>query len=298
MSVVFKRGDELGRQDLNVFLKDSNDKPVNAAEISYNIYDMTSGMEVLLPPDDRSPVNPAVGEYYASFVIPNDANIGDYRIRWKVKQYLNSKTVNIVQDFAVVSQPTEVIALPGASAIEMDLLRGLRIMLRDNKPDRNYHFIPPAGESTVNEFNRVFGFIWEDEELIEFMRIALDSINMYAPQTFYNSLDSLMQGHSNWRSVLYMGAMIYALNALSINWIHDEFSYSIGGVSLDIDKSSKYMGMADSIYSKFNEMVESAKSTVLITKGLKQQKFGIGIRSSFGPSVGRGALTPKRFMGV
>jgi hypothetical protein len=56
--------------------------------------------------------------------------------------------------------------------------------------------------------------------------------------------------------------------------------------------------MADSAQSRFETMVEAAKETVKIMRGLKQSRFGIGIRSSFGPSVGRGALTPRRFLGI
>ena len=94
------------------------------------------------------------------------------------------------------------------------------------------------------------------------------------------------------------GAMVYALEALAINWVAEEFDYSIGGVSLSIEKSSKYQSMSESAQSRFETMVEAAKETVKIMRGLKQSRFGIGIRSSFGPSVGRGALTPRRFLGI
>lgn len=298
MSVTFRRGQELGRSGLSIFVKSKDGRPKNAAEIFYSIYDFTTGCEVLLPPANRVPINVATGEYYANFIVPIDANIGEYRIRWYMREYLNSPQAQVVQKFAIVDNTTQTVSCPGITAIEADLVRGLRIMLRDANPARNYHFAPPAGEEAVNQFTRVFGYIWEDYELLEFLRVSNDSINMFPPQTFYETLDQLIQQHRNWRSLLLIGAMVHAINAVSLNWILDEFGYSIGGISLDIEKSSKYQGMANDAQSRFTEFATQAKDTVKIIRGLKQSRYGIGIRSSFGPSVGRGALTPRRFIGM
>lgn len=299
MSVTFRRGQELSRANgLNIFLKSKDGTPSNAAEITYSIYDFTTGTEVLLPPSNRSPLNAATGEYYAAFIIPSDANIGKYRIRWNFKQYLNSSAAQVLQEFAIVDNQTQIVTVPGITPVEFDLVRGLRIMLRDANPARNYHFVPPAGEESINQMTRVFGYLWEDVELLEFLRVSNDSINMYPPQTFYMTLDQLMSQHRDWRTLLLTGAMVHAINAISLNWIADEFSYSIGGVSLDIEKSAKYQSMASDAQSRFTDFVTQAKETVKVIRGLKQSRYGIGIRSSFGPSVGRGALTPRRFLGI
>jgi hypothetical protein len=299
VSTTFKRGQELSRQNgLNIFLKAKDGSPKNAAVITYSIFDFTTGVEVLLPPPNRAPFNPTVGEYFASFIIPFDANVGRYRIRWYFQELLNSKLVEVVQEFAIVENATQIVTIAGISAIEFDLIRGLRIMLRDNNPGRNYHFVPPAGEESINQFTRVFGYLWEDAELLEFLKVSNDAINMYAPQTFYETLDQLMSQHRDWRSLLFVGAMVHAINALALNWVADEFNYSIGGVSLDVEKSGKYQGMANDAQARFAEMVVAAKETVKVIRGLRQSRFGVGIRSSFGPSVGRGALTPRRFLGI
>jgi hypothetical protein len=295
---TFKRGQELGRGDLDIFLKTRSGNPKNAAEITYDIYDFTTGCEVLLPPANRVPQNPSIGEYYASFFVPLDANLGKYRIRWKFREYVGSTLNEVLQEFDVVENLTRLMNLSNATAVETDLVCGLRIMLRDNNPDRNYHFVPPAGEESINQFTRVFGYIWEDCELLEYLKVALDGINLYPPLTFFNTLDELMAGYRPWRALLFEGAMIHAITALSLNWIADEFDYSIGGVSLSIEKSSKYQSMSDSLQSRWNDKVTAAKETVKIIRGLKQSRFGVGIRSSFGPSVGRGALTPRRFLGI
>jgi hypothetical protein len=298
MSVTFRRGQELGRTGLSIFTKSTDGRPKNAAEIFFSIYDFTTGYEVLLPPANRVPVNAATGEYYASFIIPIDANIGEYRIRWYMREYLNSPLAEVVQKFAIVSDSTQIVSVPGITNIEVDLVHGLRIMLRDNNPARNYHFAPPAGEEAVNQFTRVFGYIWEDCELLEFLRVSNDSINMYPPQTFYQTLDQLMLQHRNWRTLLLTGAMVHAINAISLNWVLEEFGYSIGGVSLDLEKSSKYQSISNDAQTRFQEFVTQAKDTVKVIRGLRQSRYGVGIRSSFGPSVGRGALTPRRFLGI
>jgi hypothetical protein len=298
MSVTFRRGQEIGRTDLSIFTKSRDGRPKNAAEIFYSIYDFTTNCEVLLPPANRVPINAATGEYYANFIVPIDANIGEYRVRWYMREYLNSPQAQVVQKFAIVNDTTQVITVPGITPVEFDLVRGLRIMLRDNNPARNYHFAPPAGEEAVNQFTRVFGYIWEDYELLEFLRISNDSISMYPPQTFYETLDQLMQQHRNWRTLLLTGAMVHAINAIALNWVLEEFGYSIGGVSLDLEKSSKYQSMANDSQNRFQEFIVQAKDTVKVIRGLKQSRYGVGIRSSFGPSVGRGALTPRRFLGI
>ena len=67
MSVAFSPGQTLTRTDLNIFLTNATGYAANAYSISYAIYyvDPSTGLEVLIGSATRSPVNPAVGEYYA-----------------------------------------------------------------------------------------------------------------------------------------------------------------------------------------------------------------------------------------
>ena len=166
-----------------------------------------------------------------------------------------------------------------------------------NSPDRNYHFRPPAHETTVQQFNQVFGYIWEDEELQEYLARGIDMIAAAPPRTPFTNCDQLVQCYPEWRTLLLNGAMMHALLALMINWIADEFSYSIGGVSLDIEKSSKYESAYQALNDQFDKQLERAKQTVRVIRGLQQPRFGVGIRSAFGPHVGSGVLTPRKFVG-
>ncbi len=170
-------------------------------------------------------------------------------------------------------------------------------LLVSNSPDRNYHFRPPAHESTIQQFNQVFGYIWEDEELQEYLFRSIDMISASPPRTPIMSVDQLVQSYPEWRTLMLNGAMMHALLALMINWIADEFSYSIGGVSLDIEKSSKYESAYQAMNDQFDKQLERAKQTVKIVKGLQQSRYGVGIRSAFGPYTGRGVLTPRKFLG-
>ncbi len=298
MGVAFYKGQVLGRQDLNIFLQNSSGTPSNAAEVAYALYDFTTGQEVLLGVPRRDPVNPSVGEYYASIIIPLEANLGSYRIRWTLREAYNAPVQQVVQEFEVVDKVTSISnVMPGASATMTELSRRLRTLLRDNNPDRNYHFRPPSHEETVGQYNRVFGFIWEDGELYEYIERSLDSIVAYPPRTPFYNVDQMVQSRPEWKTVLLTGAMIHALQALQINWIADEFEYSIGGQSLSIDKASKYDSARSGLSDQFDKQLEKAKATVNYIKGLQQPKFGTGIRSAFGPYTGAGVLTPRKFVG-
>jgi hypothetical protein len=295
MGVLFLRGQQLGREDLNIYLTNASGHPANAAEITYAIYDFTTGMEVPVGSLYRTPANPSVGEYFASIIIPLDARIGDYRIRWTMRELVGGPLQTVVQEFSI--QDREVSAPSMYSNVQSDLTRRLRILLRDQNPDKFYRFRPPAHEETIDQYSKVFGYIWEDEELVEYMARSLDMIIAAPPRTPFMNVDQMVQQRGEWTTLLLTGAMFWALQALQINWVADEFDYSIGGVSLNLEKSSKYEALKSSASDQFDKMLEKAKQTIKIVKGLQQPKYGAGIRSSFGPYVGRGVLSPRKFLG-
>lgn len=302
MPVCFNVGQELGRNDLSLFLVDDLGVPTNAAEISYAIYfvDKSSGppgVEVLIGPSERTPVNPSIGEYYAALLVPPGASAGDYRIRWKFKNTIDGEEQEVVQEFGVTNpeNPTDGISI--LSQCERDLIDKLRIMLRDNNPDRNYKFRPPEQEGVIKKYNRVFGYIWEDTELLCYLQMSLDWFNSLPPDTSgVSSLNQLCQQKPSWRTFILWGAAVHALFALSVNWVADEFDYSIGGISLSIEKSSKYESLKQNAEGQLDKAAEAKARTVKFIRGLKQPKYGFGVRSSFGPSVGRGILSPRSFV--
>ncbi len=463
MTTLFLRGQQLGREDLNIYLTNTAGNPSNAAEISYALYDFTTGREVLVGRPVMVPENPSVGEYYASVVIPLDANIGDYRIRWTFKELVGGPTQEVLQEFTINDRDAKVPTLYTGQT--QALITSLRTNLRDWNPDKHYKFRPPTHEGTVEQYSRVFGFIWEDLELAEYLERATDMVIAAPPRTPFMGLEGLMRDRPEWKTLIIQGAMYWALQALQINWISEEFSlkgdtivrvqlpdgtdvdltiaelfeacygepmdklqavraafragalkvqavdpasgavsyrivsdvlkhnteskssvlttlvdgrsvvttvdhsifrwvasgspivpvqagellpgdfiavvegselvgvavasvlllppeavtydlsvpgpenfvlangilahnsYSIGGVSLDLERSSKYSDAKQSAKDTFNEMLEKAKATVKVIRGLQQPKWNAGLRSSFGPATRDSVLTPAKFSG-
>jgi hypothetical protein len=304
MAVCFSVGTELGRNDLSIFLVDELGVPVNAAEIYYSIYFVDEsvgppGIEVLIGPEQRIPVNPSVGEYYAALLVPPGASAGDYRIRWTFRRTLMDEYQEVVQEFGVSNPASCTDGQPLMSNCEAGLVDKLRVMIRDNNPDRNYHFRPPEQEGVVGKYNRVFGYIWEDHELLCYLQMSLDWFNSFPPATpGISSLNALCTQMPQWRTFILWGAAVHALFALSINWVADEFDYSIGGISLSLEKSSKYESLKNNAEGQFDKATEAKARTVKFIRGVQQSKFGFGVRSSFGPNVGRGVLSPRSFVAL
>ena len=130
MSVAFTAGQTTGQGDLDLFLQNSLGNPTNAYSITYSIYDNTTGVEILLPPADRTPVNPTVGEYYAAFMVSSGASLGDYIIRWSFRQNAGAPVQQVAMEFAVIDPSS--ISVVTYSATEQATIDRLRILLRDN----------------------------------------------------------------------------------------------------------------------------------------------------------------------
>ena len=73
-------------------------------------------------------------------------------------------------------------------------------------------------------------------------------------------------------------------------------SYSISGVSLDIEKSSKYQAMKEEFMNQYDKLVEAAKRSIKIIKGLKQNKYGVGLQSALGPMSRPGVQSRRNFI--
>lgn len=298
MAVLFKRNQILGRGDLDIFLTNSSGNVSDAAEITYALYyvDPTPPeTEVLIGDPARVPENPSVGEYYASVRIPPTASYGSYRIRWSLKELVNSPVQTVVQEFEIVSDALSInVRMTDA---EKEMVDKLRLLLRDQNPDKYYHFRPPEHESSIGAYNRVFGQVWEDAEFLEYLERALDWWNMQPPETeSLKNMTQLVQQKPAWRTPILQGAIQFAAMALQANWIVDEFDYSIGGISLSLDRSSKYEGLKSSAESMWQQSVEAKTRTTKFMRGLSQPKYGVGIRSAFGPHVGKGVLSPRNFI--
>ena len=283
---------------MDIFLSNASGNPINVYQITYAVYfvDPVSQAEVLIGSNARTPVNPAVGEYYAALQVPSNAAPGDYRIRWLFRETAASAQEGAVQEFGVVTVTSTTTESTYSSCVQ-DLINKMRVLTRDNNPDKNYKFAPPKSEGEVGCYNQVFGYIWEDAEFAEYLEIALWKWNAHPPETEeLNNLDRLCQSKPAWKASVLWGALVNAAQALAYNWIVNEFDYSIGGISLNLEKSSKYMDLKRNAEEQWDKLVEAKARTTKYIRGLSQPRFGRGVRSAFGPFVGRGVLSPRNFV--
>lgn len=93
-----------------------------------------------------------------------------------------------------------------------------------NSPDKFYRFRPPEHEGTLKSYNQVFGEIWEDAELHEYLQRSVDWWNSMPPMTCMTLDDIVTTRGGAWRTAILWGAIVHACTALALNWIADEFS--------------------------------------------------------------------------
>lgn len=282
MGVAYKKGQTLGPSDLEIIIRDSTGAPINPASIDYSIFDFTQGVEILMGSANQIPITVQTGHFYVDWTVPLDANIGDWVIRWNFKEQNTSPTVQVAQKFNIVDTNV-ILAITDTPSVDL-LIKRLRVLLRDNNPDRNYRFRPPASEKFMQTQTQVFGYIWEDSEILEYLSMAVDDFNSRPPVTGIVLEDM----PDRWRTAILLRAGAFAMFAITLTWISEEFSYSISGVSLDIDKSSKYQSMKENFIQEYDKVVDAAKRSIKIIKGLKQPRYGIGISSALGPFSGNG----------
>ena len=290
MSVAYQPGQTLTQDDLKILIRDNLGNLVDPYYIRYSIFDYTTGVEVLIGTPDQIPSTMGVGQYYVNTTIPLDANIGDWLVRWNFRETAASPIVQVVQEFNIVAKDVKTDITSDTN--EQLMIRRLRIILRDNNPDRNYRFRPPASEKFIQSQAQVFGYVWEDYELYEYLLMAVDFFNTAPPVTGI----TLLQTPERWRSVVILKAASLACGALALNWIVDEYDYSISGVSLSIEKSSKYQSMKDSFENEYDKILELAKRSIKIAIGLKQPRYGIGISSALGPYSSPGVQSRRNYV--
>ena len=291
MGVAFNRGHQLGPKDLNILLRTVKGILTDVYMLTYTIYRNTAGGSPVIILEDQPAIKERVGVYYAGFTVGETWDTGEHFISWKIVEYPGTDPSYREERFSVEDFCVQV-AGPEYTPFERDLLKKLRHVLRDNNPERNYHFMPPQKKNRVKNFTEQFGFIWEDEELMDFIELAVDWVNLYPPATNFTLTELSNNKQKPWRIIVIIGAAVLAIEAVALNWIADEFGYSIGGVQLDLEKSAKYQAMRDTLEQQLNTMIEQAKATIKITKGLRQARFTTGYQSGYlGPGSAPGVMS-------
>jgi len=290
--VIYYPGQTLTEKDLYIIVRNHLGNQSDPYSVSYEIYQRIQGMNILISPQNQQPLRIGVGHYYANYLIPSDSLAGDYYIRWTFQQTPDAPESHATQEFAVVTGG--VIVESPYNDTEKSLIRKLRFILRDNNPDRNYHFMPPAQEEVIQGFTQKFGYVWEDEELYEYVDFAISDLNNRPPREAW-TIDSLP--HRLWSMVLSQAAAT-ALRALAINWAHEEWGGDISGVGLNIEKSSKYISLKENFEASYAAQVETHKEFgVRYIVGVRQPRYQVGVTSALGPYSRMGVQSRRNYIG-
>lgn len=273
---AIKAGTTLGKDDLNAFLYVGGNLS-DPFSITYSLYESVTGIDVLIGMPERTPIKFATGSYYAPWSIPQDEPVGIHKIVWKYKENSTSEIKVDTEEFKILSACTGVEVQ--YSPFVTYLINQLRIKLRDINPDADYHFSPPSSEQSISGFSQHRGFRWRDESLYSHLWQASNYINLYPPDTAFG----IENYPAVWQPLLLIQAMSYALWDLAILWMNEEFSYSLNGISLDIQRSDKYQGAASSLQDQVNTQIEMAKKRIHIIKGLAQDRYTFSRGAALGP---------------
>ena len=94
-------------------------------------------------------------------------------------------------------------------------------------------------------------------------------------------MDKVYKGKQGWRSALLWGALVLAAQALSFQWVANEFGYSIGGISLDLEKSSKYQALRADAEAQWTQLTEAKQRTGTQSGRCAQIRLRMGIGNPY-----------------
>lgn len=111
MATIY-RGNILTKDDLKIFIQDENGQYFNPFSITYTIYRVTSdqfknqecGEEPILETIDTIPIPFGIGKFFAAWNAAKDLVVGKYRIKWNIRRYSDSPTLEEVQEFDMVNR--------------------------------------------------------------------------------------------------------------------------------------------------------------------------------------------------
>jgi len=244
----------------------------------------------LASPPQQTPVRASLGTFYAKFTIPTTWK-GVYKIVWQLQVFpANCPQSFVHMDFIVQTidpadpafeAPSMIIGKQmgiadarTSPAMFAQAIRVVRELLSDTNPDRNYHFRPPTPGKVVSNYTTRVGFIWLDTTILVNLAVAISMLNLYNPMNYYNwNLNTIP---FDWGNIAAMEAASLCLSGESARWAADEFSYSLNGVSLDINKSALYQSLAQTYQQQFNTLAPLVTANRPVSMGLRQQRWLLG----------------------
>ena len=201
-------GDVAWKRVLQVFRHEVPEERIVALETDLGVETFTGGHRIYVNPTDRVP---------AEELRPGDLVLAvhaDQALYLPVKAARALPPRRYMYDLTAEDHHNFVSGVGASSGT-----------VKSNSPDKFYHFRPPEHEANIGAYNRVFGQLWENAELVEYLERALDTWNMMPPSTEgLNSLDALVRDKPVWRTAILWEAIVHACYALQANWTAEEFS--------------------------------------------------------------------------
>ena len=109
MVTLYRGQDPLTKNDLDVYILDENGNLFDPYSITYTIYRSISNSfnlgcseEILLETLNSVPIPFGIGKYFAPWQMPKDISIGNYRIKWDVKKFIDSPIISEVEEFNII----------------------------------------------------------------------------------------------------------------------------------------------------------------------------------------------------
>ena len=271
-----KQGQTLTKDHLNVYfyIGGSLSDPYY---VSYTLLDSTSGTDEVIGLPERFPIKFGAGSYFAQWTVPDDEPVGLHKIRWRYKESATSLVKEDIEEFQIIPLCAGVGTVYPPQI--MYLIQHLRNKLRDINPNKDYHFSPPSSEGTIAGFTQTRGYRWADDSLYMHLVQACNYLNLIPPDTSFD----LLNVPAPWQPLLLTQAMSYALYDLAILWINEEFSYSLNGISMDIQRSDKYMNVAQTMQAQVDTQMTEAKRRLHYIIGLAQSRYTMTYGNMFGP---------------
>jgi hypothetical protein len=223
-------------------------------------------------------------------------------------ELVNGKKITITEDHSIytifdsklkeikpIEKPKEIVELENEICALVDVLQIIKKDNRDHMYDLSVEenenfflasgilahnsFSPPEKEATIAGFTQTRGFRWTDDSLYMHLVQACNYMNLIPPDSNFN----LEEVPAPWQPILLLQAMSYALYDLAILWINEEFGYNLNGMSLDITKSDKYMGVAQTLQGQVDTQLTDAKRRLHYIIGLRQSRYTMTYGGFFGP---------------
>lgn len=308
--ITLFQGKQLTAGDLSILVRDSTGALVDPASITYSIFQTSSQVPVVVstpyapsqPPQYPAqpdyfnlenatlvgqpkmvPARSSQGAYFVNLTVPTTWQ-GQFKLVWYLIQTPGGVENRVFDDFVVqyinpmttsFEAPSTLIAqAPKANNKYAPAIMYVRELLSDENPDRNYHFRPPTPSKVVAGFNTRVGYIWTDSTIIRMLDIAISKLNTWNVKNYTGfTLDTVPV---DWGKCAALEASAMCLGKEAARWAADEISYSLNGVSLDINKAALYQSLGQSRHAEFVEWAPLITANRPFSAGLRQQRWLLG----------------------